>query len=97
VTGATLTLTGSGQCVVAAGQAGGEGYAPAPGVSQTIVVKTDPPLTCKVTATVAGPPAQQQVTVSLPGAGLESIVVTEDVNATVPVPSFTPGSTRRLS
>jgi Glycine rich protein len=93
VTGSTLKLTGTGQCIVAADQAGGDGYAPATEVSQTIVVKTDPPLTCKVTSTVPGPPAQQQVTVTLPGAGLESIVVTEDVNATISVPAFTPGST----
>jgi hypothetical protein len=92
VTGSTLKLTGTGLCIVAADQAGGDGYAPAPEVSQTIIVKTDPPLTCKVTATIPGPPAQQQVTVTLPGAGLESIAITEHVNATIFVPAFTPGS-----
>ena len=59
------------------------------------VTSTTEPLTCALTGTIAGPPKQIQVTVQA-GAGLKSVVVTEDVNATVDVPTFTTGDTAPL-
>ncbi|MDQ6614149.1 MAG: hypothetical protein M3083_05240 [Actinomycetota bacterium] len=47
---------------------------------------------CQLTAIVNGPPKQIQVTVQDTSSGLASIVVTTDINATVVVPPFTPGT-----
>jgi len=49
-------------------------------------------ITCTVTAVIAGPPKQQQVTVRS-AAGLASISDITVVNGTVSVPPFTPGTT----
>lgn len=53
---------------------------------------TTPP-TCVLTAVLAGPPKQIQITVRDTGSGLASIVVTSSVNANTPVPAFTVGTT----
>ena len=50
------------------------------------------PPTCELTATVAGPPKQIQVTVQDTGTGLASVVPTT-TNATATVPVFAPGDT----
>jgi hypothetical protein len=50
------------------------------------------PPACAITAVVAGPPKQLQITVQDTGRGLQSIVVTMSVNASTPVPAFTPGT-----
>ncbi len=53
------------------------------------------PPSCKLTATLAGPPKGIQITVQDGGAtdsGLKSIVVTNNVNANVVVPPFTQGT-----
>jgi hypothetical protein len=60
---------------------------------------TGPPPTaprCDLTGIITGPPKQLQVTVQDTGAGLQSIVVTTLTNATVVVPTFTPGSAQAL-
>jgi hypothetical protein len=50
------------------------------------------PPACAITAVVAGPPKQLQITVQDTGRGLQSILVTMSVNASTPVPAFTPGT-----
>jgi hypothetical protein len=52
----------------------------------------DATITCTVTAVIAGPPKQQQVTVRS-AAGLASISDITVVNGTVSVAPFTPGTT----
>jgi hypothetical protein len=52
---------------------------------------TDP--SCELTAKIAGPPAQLQVTVQDTGSGLASIVVTKSTNSNTVVPPFAPGTT----
>jgi hypothetical protein len=56
-------------------------------------VKDTTPPSCQLTGTVAGPPKQIIITVKDTGSGLESVVVTQHVNSTVSVPSFTSGTT----
>jgi hypothetical protein len=51
------------------------------------------PPSCSLFATVAGPPKQIQITVQDTGSGLGSVAVTTSTNATVSVPSFSPGDT----
>jgi hypothetical protein len=51
---------------------------------------------CNLTAILAGPPKQLQVTVQDTTSGLASIVVTTDVNADVVVPSFPVGTSASL-
>ncbi len=51
---------------------------------------------CTLTAILAGPPTQLEVTVVDTGYGLKSIVVTELINATVVVPTFTVGTAQPL-
>jgi hypothetical protein len=46
---------------------------------------------CALTATIAGPPKQLQITVQSSNAGIQSVVVTESANATVTVPAFPQG------
>lgn len=48
--------------------------------------------TCKLTATIAGPPKQIQITVQDTGSGLGSVVVTKSTNAVTTVPPFTSGT-----
>lgn len=48
---------------------------------------------CTLTAVIAGPPKQLQITAQDTGSGLGSIVVTKSVNASTPVPAFTVGTT----
>ena len=48
---------------------------------------------CSLTAVIPGPPKRLQITVQDPDDGLQSIVVTSAVNASVPVPAFAPGET----
>jgi trimeric autotransporter adhesin len=93
VSGSTLHATSVGSCVLAAGQAGSVDYTPAAQATQTIVVKTDAATTCKITSTVAGPPAMQQVTVQNTAGGLSAITNIAIVNGTVSYPSFAPGTT----
>jgi len=50
------------------------------------------PPACTLTAVLPGPPKQVKITVQDPESGLQSIDVTKFVNATVDVPSFTPGT-----
>jgi hypothetical protein len=52
---------------------------------------TTPP-SCALTATIAGPPKQIQVTVGDTGSGLKSVVVTTKTNAKVKVPKFKVGT-----
>ena len=47
---------------------------------------------CVLTGVIAGPPKQIQITAQDVGSGLQTIVVTNSVNATVNVPAFTPGT-----
>ena len=51
---------------------------------------TNSPTTCVVTAVRAGPPAQQDVTVTDPD-GIATITAVNVINGTVAVPAFTPG------
>lgn len=51
---------------------------------------------CDLTAIITGPPKQLQVTVQDSGFGLQTIVVTSLVNATVVVPPFTIGTAQSL-
>lgn len=48
---------------------------------------------CALTAVIAGPPKQLQITVQDSTSGLQSVVVTEASNATISVPPFTLGTT----
>jgi MYXO-CTERM domain-containing protein len=50
------------------------------------------PPSCALTAVIAGPPRQLQITVQDTGSGLGKIEVTESKNASTPVPSFTVGT-----
>jgi hypothetical protein len=54
------------------------------------------PPSCALTAVIAGPPKQLQITVQDTGSGLASVVVSESNNASVSVPSFATGSTAAL-
>ncbi|HEY0469342.1 MAG TPA: hypothetical protein VGC79_34365 [Polyangiaceae bacterium] len=54
------------------------------------------PPSCALTAVIAGPPKQLQITVQDPDDGLESIEVTTANNADVVVPTFTDGDTSVL-
>jgi hypothetical protein len=62
---------------------------------ETVTHPVTSPPTCVLSAVIAGPPKQIQVSVQA-AAGLESVSVTEDVNNTVNVPTFTPGDTSPL-
>ncbi len=53
---------------------------------------TTPP-SCGLTAVVAGPPKQLQITAQDSESGISSITVSTATNANVPVPPFTPGTT----
>jgi hypothetical protein len=57
------------------------------------VAFTDPPPSCALTATIAGPPKQVQLTAQEPDSGLQSIAVQTAKNATVAVPAFQAGTT----
>ena len=58
-----------------------------------LVVSNDTtPPSCTLTAVIAGPPKQVKITVQDLDSGLQSITVTKNVNATVDVPAFTPGT-----
>src|SRR6202171_2934522 len=58
-----------------------------------LVVSNDTtPPSCTLTAVIAGPPKQVKITVQDVDSGLQSITVTKNVNATVDVPAFTPGT-----
>jgi hypothetical protein len=65
--------------------------APSCASGQPPAYDTTPPI-CLLTATIAGPPKQIQVTVQDTGSGLGTILVTTSTNATTVVPSFTPGT-----
>src|ERR1700682_324257 len=52
---------------------------------------TVPPI-CALTGVLPGPPKQVKITVQDVDSGLQSITVTKNVNATVDVPAFTPGT-----
>ena len=54
-------------------------------------VTTSP--TCWLSAAIAGPPAQIQITVQDTASGLASIVATAHGNASVSIPPFTVGTT----
>jgi hypothetical protein len=58
---------------------------------ETVSVSSSPP-TCVLSSVINGPPKQIEVTVQASG-GLATVAVTEDVNDTVAVGSFTPGAT----
>ena len=105
---ATGTTNASGQFSFTYTGAGGAGtdqiraqYTDTSGVLQTsnIALKTwtgaadTTKPTCVLTATVAGPPKQIQITVQDSGSGLASIVVTKSQNADTVVPPFTSGTT----
>ena len=72
---------------------------PAPGVAGGLLIfgeplvsaDTTPPL-CALTAVLPGPPKQVKITVQDLDSGLQSITVTKNVNATVDVSAFTPGT-----
>jgi len=51
---------------------------------------------CSLTAVIAGPPKQLQITVQNPNAGLQSIEVTDSTNADTVVPPFPLGYTKPL-
>jgi hypothetical protein len=53
---------------------------------------TTPP-SCALTAVIAGPPKQLQITVQDSDGGLKSIVTTASSNATISIPAFTAGTT----
>jgi hypothetical protein len=55
------------------------------------VDKTPP--ACNMTAVITGPPKQLTVTVQDTGSGLQSVVVTENANVSVAIPSFAVGTT----
>jgi hypothetical protein len=61
---------------------------------ETVSGSGSPP-TCELTSTIAGPPKEITVTVQAP-AGLSTIGVTESVNDTVVVPTFTMGDTSKV-
>ena len=61
-----------------------------------IPLTAPPPPTCMLTATIAGPPKQIQITVQAAG-GLASVTVDDSTNAVTPVPPFTVGTTARWS
>lgn len=57
-------------------------------------LEQSPPPSCALTAVIAGPPKQLQITVQdRSGLGLASIVATTAINASVAVPAFAPGTT----
>ena len=58
---------------------------------ETVSVSSSPP-TCVLSSVINGPPKQIEVTVQASG-GLATVAVTEDVNDSVAVGSFTPGAT----
>jgi Putative Ig domain len=62
-------------------------------VSGSITITVTPLPTCKVTALIQGPPAQQQVTVRDAGLGLQAITNIKIVNGTVAPLSFSVGTT----
>ncbi len=64
---------------------------PSTTTTSTTVAPAGP--TCVVTALIAGPPEQEQVTVTDTGSGLASITNIEITNGTVSVAPFTPGTT----
>ncbi len=82
------TLT-SAEDVIATGISGLDDIAPAFGLGAPDT--TGP--TCALTAVIAGPPKQLQITVQDTGSGLGTVVATTAVNASVAVPAFTPGAT----
>ena len=105
---ATGVTNAAGQFSLTYTGAGGAGtdqiraqYTDSSGVLQTsnIALKTwtgaadTTPPTCVLTATLAGPPKQIQITVQDSGSGLGSIVVTKSINADTVVPPFAPGTT----
>lgn len=51
------------------------------------------PPTCALTAVIAGPPKQIQITIQDSDGGLKSIVVVSSTNSTTSIPSFTVGTT----
>ena len=54
------------------------------------------PPSCALTNVISGPPKQLEITLQDSGSGLQSVVVTESVNAVTSVPAFTFGSTAAL-
>ncbi|MDQ1428137.1 MAG: hypothetical protein QOK39_1613, partial [Acidimicrobiaceae bacterium] len=58
-----------------------------------VTVKSAIVPTCTLTAVIAGPPKQIQITAQDTGSGLASVVVTTSANATTSVPAFTVGTT----
>jgi hypothetical protein len=64
-------------------------------ITYTPPADTTPP-SCALTAVIAGPPKQLQITVQDTGSGLKTVQVTESSNATVAVPPFTVGTTSPL-
>ena len=80
-----------GQRAFMAHYAGNGTYTASNGPCESVTVATMP--ICMLTATIAGPPKQIQITVQAAG-GLAPIVVTNSTNADTPVPPFTVGTTR---
>jgi cysteine-rich repeat protein len=60
------------------------------------VITTKTPPSCALTAVIAGPPKQLQITVQDSTSGIESVMVTSSTNATVAVPPFALGDTGAL-
>lgn len=82
--------------VTYSGDAGnGASSSPCGGEVLQVIASNTPP-SCALTAVIAGPPKQLQITVQSSSAGIATIQVTESNNATVAVPSFSSGDTSAL-
>ncbi len=77
-----LTVTGQNSLVRICG-----GFAPPPGVKDN----TTPD--CQLTAVIAGPPKQLQITAQDTGSGISTITVLTATNVTVSIPPFAVGTT----
>jgi hypothetical protein len=78
--------------VISAGNASSIQTAVLQNVVKPTAADTTPP-SCALTAVIAGPPKQLQITVQDSDGGLKSIVVATITNATVNIPAFTLGTT----
>jgi hypothetical protein len=88
---AVIPVTADGQTILTFAATDNAGNAETP---KSVTVKVDKtPASCALTAVIAGPPKQLQITVQDTGSGLSSIVPTEVTNATVSIPASTVGTT----
>jgi hypothetical protein len=93
----TYTPSSSGTQTITATYGGDSGHTGSHG-STDLQVTTGgggdvTPPSCRLTATIAGPPKQIKITVQDTGSGLGSVVVTSSKNSANTVPPFTPGTT----